>query len=116
MLIRSQDKMCLVDMHNRVLYIEPLNKTEYLVCAANGGAYSELGIYSDRKKTIRVLNMIQEAYANYEFSHASVAGLTSGIGFIRVYASEEPDGVDEIVKQFKHNAVFQMPADEEVPE
>lgn len=67
MLIRSQNKMSLVKFENIVVNINNINGKE-IICWSqmNPGEdeYISLGHYSTKAKTMKVLDMIQEACIN----------------------------------------------------
>ena len=69
MLIRSQDKISLVKFENIVININGISGKE-IICWSqmNPGEdeYISLGCYSTHEKAVKVLDMIQEAYENYE--------------------------------------------------
>ena len=62
MLIRSQDKRILINMNN-VSSIEA-GDNELRIFAVDGETIYDLGSYSTKAKAMKVLDMIQEAYAN----------------------------------------------------
>lgn len=62
MLIRSQDKETLVNIEaSTVLYISGTIGKKYPISTSNGYA---IGFYSTKAKAMKVLDMLQEAYAN----------------------------------------------------
>ena len=68
MLIRSQDKTAIVKFENIVINLN-LSEPSEVICwssqdAQRDGGYFVLGEYSTKEKAIKVLDMIQEAYAN----------------------------------------------------
>ena len=67
MLIRSQDKLKLVELPNIVISIERgaiFNKeAPYLIHASN----NVLGYYSSKEKAMKVLDMIEKEYINETF-------------------------------------------------
>lgn len=68
MLIRSQDKTALVKFENIVVNLKFPNSLK-VICwslqdAQRSGGYLILGEYSTKAKTMKVLDMIQEAYVN----------------------------------------------------
>lgn len=68
MLIRSQNKMSLVKFENIVVNINNIDGKE-IICWSqmNPGEdeYISLGHYSTKTKTMKVLDMIQEAYCKF---------------------------------------------------
>lgn len=113
MLIRSQDKEMIVntDVTNHIYIGEAYrpNGSLYDVCADE----MRLGYYSTKEKAIKVLNMIQEAYAKHETIHTSANGLATMSLFI-----ESTNEVNELYMKTQNvlekAVVFQMPEDLEV--
>lgn len=110
MLIRSQNKEVLV-------VFESLPNIE-----VSGGVISArrdmgwcclLGEYSTKAKALKVLDMIQDAYAEYKITCTFLTGFT---GHRAIVESNDiqVNGFKELVKSFKKNMVFQMPEDSEV--
>lgn len=110
MLIRSQDKEILVAFEN-LLNIE-----------VSGGAISTrvdngwsclLGEYSTKAKAIKILDMIQEAYADAKLNEILLPDVCKS-------ASESQRGKDNtliaktIREDFMKKMIFQMPEDSEV--
>lgn len=88
MLIRSQDKTALVKFENIVVNL----KLPDFICwgwqdAQRSGGYLILGEYSTKAKAMKVLDMIQEAYANAELIPMAVPNI--GKMFIEAPASKE---------------------------
>lgn len=71
------------------------------------------GKYSTKAKAMKVLDMIQEAYEEYKITCTFLTGFT---GHRAIVESNDiqVNGFKELVKSFKKNMVFQMPADSEV--
>ena len=89
MLIRSQDKAFLLNFNNlTAIYMEKIDKDFAIVYNDFEDAYT-LGKYSSEAKTLKVLDMIQEAYCK----------------FMSVKNDDAWDGKE---------SVFYMPADSEV--
>lgn len=69
MLIRSQDKMSLVKFENIVVNINNINGKE-IICwsqmSSREDEYISLGYYSSKAKAMKVLDMIQKRYEEYE--------------------------------------------------
>ena len=116
MLIRSQNKMSLVKFENIVVNINNINGKE-IICWSqmNPGEdeYISLGHYSAKAKTMKVLDMIQEAYEEYKITCTFLTGFT---GHRAIVESNDirVNGYEELIKSFKKNMVFQMPEDSEV--
>ena len=110
MLIRSQNKEVLVAF-------ESLPNIE-----VSGGVISArrdmgwcclLGEYSTKEKALKVLDMIQEAYAEYKITCTFLTGFTGHRAIVEsndIYVN----GFKELAEGFKKNMVFQMPEDSEV--
>ena len=111
MLIRSQNKETLLNM-DRVTTVE-LGVNGLEITADTDDTLYVLGDYSSESKAIRVLDMIQEAYEEHKITCAFLTGFT---GHRAIVESNDihVNGFEELVKNFKKNMVFQMPADSEV--
>lgn len=95
MLIRSQDKEILVNIEaSIVFYISSVIGKKYPIFASNGYA---IGFYSTKAKAMKVLDMIQEAYSEYQIM------LNFSVSYLHEF-KEKTDGF----------AIFQMPEDSEV--
>lgn len=89
MLIRSQDKTAVVNVDNVFdIGTRDINGAT-AICIGSSSSFRNIAEYSTKAKALKVLDMIQEAYAEYEAE--------------RIYK----EGVFEI-------EVFQMPEDSEV--
>lgn len=97
MLIRSQDKEILINL-NTLAGIEitkgPVKTT---ITSYTTGCTYLLGEYSTRAKAMKVLDMIQEAYSEYQIM------LNFSVSYLHEF-KEKTDGF----------AIFQMPEDSEV--
>jgi hypothetical protein len=101
MLIRSQDKTALVKFENIVVNLK-LPDSLNVICwswqdAQRSGGYFILGKYSTKEKAMKVLDMIQEAYSEYQIM------LNFSVSYLHEF-KEKTDGF----------AIFQMPEDSEV--
>lgn len=74
-----------------------------------------MGEYSTKAKAMKVLDMIQEAYAEYKITCTFLTGFT---GHRAIVESNDicVNGFKELTENFKKNMVFQMPADGSVEE
>nr|DAY91182.1 MAG TPA: hypothetical protein [Caudoviricetes sp.] len=116
MLIRSQNKMSLVKFENIVININNINGKE-IICWSqmNPGEdeYISLGHYSAKAKAMKVLDMIQEAYADAALIPMAVPNI--GKMFAEASASKENELLAEAIgKALTNKMVFQMPEDSEV--
>lgn len=97
MLIRSQDKAFLLNFNNlTAIYMEKIDKDFDIVYNDFEDAYT-LGKYSSEAKAMKVLDMIQEAYSEYQIM------LNFSVSYLHEF-KEKTDGF----------AIFQMPEDSEV--
>ena len=115
MLIRSQNKEVLAVFEN-LLDIEVSGGV--ISARKDHGWCCLLGEYSTKAKAMKVLDMIQEAYADFEASKITNAGLATA-AYTGSYKT--PDSVSVGIKVLKgyteiikESVVFQMPADNEV--
>lgn len=122
MLIRSQDKTALVKFENIVVNLK-LPDSLNVICwslqdAQRSGGYFILGKYSTKAKALKALDMIQEAYMDFEASKITSTGM-SAAAFTGSY--DTPESVAAGIKVLKgyaevirESVVFQMPEDSEV--
>lgn len=116
MLIRSQGKEILANMEGSIA-IEILGDGKGHATMYWKDSYV-LGVYSSKKKAIKVLEMIQEAYMDFEASKITSTGLATA-AYTGSYDTPESvacgikalKGYAEIIKE---SVIFQMPADSEV--
>lgn len=111
MLIRSQDKRILINMNN-VSSIE-VGDNELRIFADDGETIYDLGEYSTKVKAMKVLDMIQEAYAEATLIPMTVSNI--GKMFTKASPSKENELLAEVIGKMANNAmVFQVPEDSEV--
>ena len=111
MLIRSQDKRILINMNN-VSSIE-VGDNELRIFADDGETIYDLGSYSTKAKAMKVLDMIQEAYADAELVPRVIPDI--GKMFTEASPSKENELLAEVIGKMANNAmVFQIPEDSEV--
>lgn len=109
MLIRSQDKSRLISLKNT-------RELRFWECAQGfdiTDCVCPIGHYSTKEKAMKALDMIQEAYEEYKITCTFLTGFT-GHRAIAESNNIQVNGFEELVKSFKKNMVFQMPADSEV--
>ena len=100
MLIRSQDKERIMNFTGASVGIDQEMSNDNNICIAifySENAYEELGEYSTQEKALKVLDMIQEAYSEYQIM------LNFSVSYLHEF-KEKTDGF----------AIFQMPEDSEV--
>ena len=113
MLIRSQDKTIIVNIDNAFsIAIRDINGAASIYVGSQGGCCI-IAEYSTKTKVMKVLDMIQEAYADAELIPMTVPNI--GKMFAEASASKENELLDEAIGEVLMNKmVFQMPADSEV--
>lgn len=119
MLIRSQDKTALVKFENIVINLK-LPESLKVICwslqdAQRSGGYFVLGEYSTKEKAIKVLDMIQKAYADFEASKITSTGLATAAYTGSYDTPESVTGGIKVLKGYaemiRESVVFQMPDD-----
>lgn len=113
MLIRSQDKEILVNFNVSAGIEIAEGTTKTVVTSYITGCSYLLGEYSTREKAMKVLDMIQEAYADAELIPMTAPNI--GKMFQEAPASKENELLAEAIGEVLMNKmVFQMPEDSEV--
>lgn len=113
MLIRSQDKEMIINMAatNHIYVREIYRPSGNLIDISSDEM--RLGYYSTKEKAMKVLDMIQEAYADAELIPMTVPNI--GKMFAKATASKENELLAEAMgKALMNKMVFQMPEDSEV--
>ena len=118
MLIRSQDKETLINFNNStVVSIMGIEWATKIVCSYSCENFA-IGHYSSKAKAMKVLDMIQEAYADFEASKITNTGLATA-AYTGSYKT--PDSVSVGIKvlkgyaeMVKESLILQMPEDSEV--
>lgn len=109
MLIRSQNKEVLTNL-NALTGIEIVEgPVETVITSYITGCSYLLGEYSNKQKAVKVLDMLQKAYAEYEMLRLMPAGM----GGIKVTYYEKV-AINELKKKLQEKTIFQMPEDSEV--
>lgn len=113
MLIRSQNKAFLLNFSNlTVTYIVKDNENFVISILENENRY-RLGKYSSEAKAMKVLNMIQEAYADAALIPMAVPNIVKM--FAEASASKENELLAKAIGEaLMKKMVFQMPEDSEV--
>lgn len=118
MLIRSQDKEILINFNNSPsIKIMEADEGVIIICSDTYETFV-IGNYSTKTKAMKVLDMLQEAYADFEASKITNAGLATA-AYTGSYKT--PDNVSVGIKvlkgyaeMVKESLIFQIPADSEV--
>lgn len=113
MLIRSQDKTIIVNIDNAFsIAIRDINGAASIYVGSQGSCCI-IAEYSTKTKVMKVLDMIQEAYADAELIPMTVPNI--GKMFAEASASKENELLAEAIGEVLMNKmVFQMPADSKV--
>ena len=118
MLIRSQDKMSIINFDNIDTIwaktdedkgIEEHYETSIQYFCGGEETMGTLGFYSTEEKAIKVLDMIQDAYARCE----STRTLSNGT-MVDLAGKFNKKQSDDFINDHRATFVFQMPQDEEV--
>lgn len=118
MLIRSQNKAVLLNFSNLAAIYTVKDGDNFIISSLEGENKCTLGKYSTKAKAMKVLDMIQEAYMDFEASKITSTGLATA-AYTGSYDTPESvacgikalKGYAEIIKE---SVIFQMPADSEV--
>lgn len=113
MLIRSQDKRMIVNFENICTVSAFPEKDSEDIYVEDGTGSLMVGKYSTKEKAMKVLDMIQDAYADAKLNEILLPDVCKS-------ASESQMGKDNtliaknIRKDFMKKMIFQMPEDSEV--
>ena len=114
MLIRSQDKTALVKFENIVINLK-LPDSLNVICwslqdAQRNGGYFILGKYSTKAKVMKVLDMIQEAYGDSEYTKYVIPEVCRILS-MKPKTEENKAHAEELGEMLKKEMTFQMPED-----
>lgn len=113
MLIRSQDREVLINFNSMAGAEIAEGPIKTIITSYITGCSYLLGEYSNKAKAMKVLDMIQEAYANAELIPMAVPNI--GKMFTEAPASKENELLAEAFGEALMNKmVFQMPMDSKV--
>ena len=113
MLIRSQDKRMIVNFENICTVSAFPEKDSEDIYVEDGTGSLMVGRYSTKAKAMKVLDMIQDAYADAKLNEILLPDVCKS-------ANESQRGKDNtliaktIRKDFMKKMIFQMPEDSEV--
>ena len=118
MLIRSQDKTAIIKVDNAFnIAVRDINGT-IVIHIGNSSSCCIIAEYSTKAKAMKVLDMMQKAYADFEASKITSTGLV-----IATYTGscDTPEsaacGIKALkgyVEMIRESVVFQIPEDSEV--
>lgn len=115
MLIRSQNREVLINLNSAAGIEIAEGSIKTIITSYITGCSYLLGEYSDKEKAMKVLDMLQEAYADAELIPMTVPNI--GKMFAEASASKENELLAEAIGEALMNKmVFQMPEDSEVEE
>lgn len=113
MLIRSQNKAVLLNFSNWDTIYTVKDGDDFIISSLEGENKCALGKYSTKAKTMKVMDMIQEAYADAALIPMAVPNI--GNMFAEASPSKENELLAEAIgKALTNKMVFQMPEDSEV--
>ena len=113
MLIRSQNREVLINLNSMVGIEIAEGPIKTIITSYITGCSYLLGEYSDKAKAMKVLDMIQEAYADAELIPMTVPNI--GKMFAEASASKENELLAEAIgKVLMNKMIFQMPEDSKV--
>lgn len=113
MLIRSQNKAILLNFSNStVVYIVKNDKDFVILSLENENRY-KLGKYSSEAKAMKVLDMIQEAYGDSEYTKYVIPEVCRILS-MKPKTEENKAHAVELGEMLKKGMTFQMPEDSEV--
>ena len=113
MLIISQNKKYLIEMNKIIIQALGTEVICYDTSCIAGEGYICLGKYESEAKAMKVLDMIQEAYADAELIPMTVPNI--GKMFAEAPASKENELLAESIGEaLMKKMVFQMPEDNKV--
>lgn len=110
MLIRSQNKEVLAVFEN-LLDVEVSGGV--ISARKDNGWYCLFGEYSTKAKAMKVLDMLQEAYGDSEYTKYVIPEVCKSLS-MKPRTEENMAHAGEIGEMLKKGMTFQMPADEEV--
>lgn len=109
MLIRSQDKSRLISLNNT-------RELRFWECAQGFNitdCVCPIGHYSTKEKAMKVLDMIQEAYGDSEYTKYVIPEVCRILS-MKPKTEENKAHAGELGEMLKKGMTFQMPADSEV--
>lgn len=118
MLIRSQDKTIIVNIDNAFsIAIQDINGATAIYIGTQGSCCN-MAEYSTKAKALKVLDMIQEAYMDFESGKIISTGLATA-AYTGSYDTKESvvHGIAVLKgygNEIRKSILFQMPADSEV--
>lgn len=113
MLIRSQDKEILINFNNSPAIKIMGTKGDVTIICSDTYETFVIGNYSTREKAMKVLDMIQEAYGDSEYTKYVIPEVCRILS-MKPKTEENKAHVSELGEMLRKGMTFQMPADSEV--
>lgn len=113
MLIRSQDKTVIVNINNVFsIAIRDINGATAMYIGSQGSCCN-MAEYSTKAKAMKVLDMIQEAYGDSEYTKYVILEVCRILS-MKPKTEENKAHAEELGEMLKKGMTFQMPEDSEV--
>nr|DAF90330.1 MAG TPA: hypothetical protein [Myoviridae sp. ctsQA11] len=113
MLIRSQDETIIVNIDNAFsIAIQDINGATTIYVGSQG-ACCIIAEYSTKSKAMKVLDMIQEAYGDSEYTKYVIPEVCRILS-MKPKTEENKAHAGELGEMLKKGMTFQMPEDSEV--
>ena len=113
MLIRSQNKAVLLNFSNWAAIYTVKDGDDFIISSLEGENKCTLGKYSTKAKVMKVLDMIQEAYADAKLNEILLPDVCKAANKSQ-QEKENTSTAKDIRNAFMKKMVFQMPEDSEV--
>ena len=114
MLIRSQDKEILINFNNSpTIKIMGTKGDVIIICSLDTYETFAIGNYSTKAKAMKVLDMIQEAYGDSEYTKYVIPEVCRILS-MKPKTEENKAHAGELGEMLKNGMTFQMPEDSEV--
>lgn len=113
MLIRSQNKAILLNFSNLTVAYIVKNDGGFVILSLENENRYKLGKYSSEAKAMKVLDMIQEAYGDSEYTKYIIPEVCRILS-MKPKTEENKAHAGELGEMLKKGMTFQMPEDSEV--
>lgn len=113
MLIRSQNREVLINFNSMAGAEIAEGPIKTIITSYITGCSYLLGEYSDKAKAMKVLDMIQEAYGDSEYTKYVIPEVCRILS-MKPKTEENKAHAGELGEMLKKGMTFQMPADSEV--
>ena len=113
MLIRSQNREVLIDLNSMAGTEIAEGPIKTIITSYITGCSYLLGEYSNKAKSMKVLDMIQEAYGDSEYTKYVIPEVCRILS-MKPKTEENKAHAEELGEMLKKGMTFQMPEDSEV--